>query len=372
LSPAYDHQGAVSGVIGVATDVTERQRAEQTRRELELRYWALFEQANDIVFILDLDGNVVEANARAHEMFGYAVGEFSGKLNGDLAVEREHSQSVNVLAALKSGQTVPIYERTFRRKDGTEFPTEVNLVLVRDAEGNVLHIQSIVRDITERKRAERKFRAVLESAPDAMVIVNTQGEIVLVNAQTQRLFGYAAGELVGQPVEILVPEGLRDKHAGHRATYCASPRSRPMGVDMELYARRKDGAQFSVEISLSPLETEEGMLVSSTIRDITERKRAEEALRESEMRYRLVAKATNDVIWDWDLKTNQVFWSEAIHTVLGYPEARDDFDLSWWEERIHPEDRDRVLSSLNAVIEAGGTVWSGEYRFRRADGSYAR
>lgn len=219
-------------------------------------------------------------------------------------------------------------------------------------------------------QGEEKFRRLLEAAPDAMVIADREGRIVLVNTQTERMFGYPPKELLGQPVETLVPETLRQEHIHHRREFNTEPRTRTMGAGLELFGRRKDGSIFPVEISLSPLEDADGLLVTAAIRDVTDRKKAEEALRQSEERFRLLVEEVKDyAIFMLDPEGRVRSWNEGAQQIKGYRpdeiigEHFSRFYLTEDVERGKPAEELRLAATDGRWAETGWRVRKDGSRF---------
>jgi PAS domain S-box-containing protein len=249
--------------------------------ELPTLLAAIVESANDSIVSATLDGVITSWNAAAERMYGYTAAEIIGRGTSLLIPPETAAELIPLFQRVRQGEAIEHFETRLRRKDGSLIEVSLSDSPIRDASGAVVGISAITWDLTERNRAHARFRGLLEAAPDAMVCVDSGGQIVLVNAQAERLFGYPREELAGQPVEILVPDASKASHSGLRAGYTADPVPRLMGADLDLSGRRRDGTTFPAEIALSALDTDQGLLVSAAIRDVTQQRQARDDLRRS-------------------------------------------------------------------------------------------
>lgn len=250
------------------------------------------------------------------------------------------------------------------------FELTLLLILVIVGAGILLLRARLVPLVRRLALSEERFRGVLEAAPDAMLVSEPGGHIVWANSQAERLFGYARADLIGQPVEILVPEMAREKHVALRAGYTRVPLNRDMGSPLELRGRRRDGSTFPADIRLSPQDTADGLRIISTVRDISERQRAIEALRDSEQRWQFALEGARDGVWDWNLTTNEVFFSRQWKAMLGHEEHEIAHDLQEWDKRVHPEDKARAYADIEKHLKGETPYYQNEHRLRCKDGSY--
>lgn len=231
----------------------------------------------DAIVIVDKNGDISYVNEQATRLFGYEQPEMLGQKVEILMPDGFRKDHIEHRARYaKSPRSRPLISGTSlqgRRKDGQAFEADIALTPVQTEAG--LLVVSTIRDISADNTSEAYFRSVLESAPDAMIIMDHFGKITVVNGQAEKMFGYDRDELLGQEVEILLPESSRARHISHRAGFAAAPQLRPMGADLELFGRRSDGSEFPAEISLSPFSSASGSFVSSVIRDVTSRKAME-------------------------------------------------------------------------------------------------
>ena len=345
----------------------------------DVRFRSLVEHSIDGVALINPQGTILYSSPSTTRILGYTVKELTGRTVFDIIHPEDHDLVRSRLIGLlfRPGGHASA-EFRIRHKEGQLVWVEgsgVNLLSEPTVGAILCNFRNIGERhlvVAERKQAEemrRRWATIVEASDDAIFLTTLDGIIQSWNPGAEKIFGYAAEDILGRPASLIystdrpgetqqIGERLaRGEHLTHYET---------AGV-------RKDGTPIHVSLTISPIKDAAGKIIgaSATARDITERRQAEDALRKSEERFRFVARAANDAVWDWDLLTNQVWHGEGYQTLFGYPSDVVLPGMEWWKDNIHPEDRERVTSGIRAVIDGGGQSWSDEYRFRRADGSTA-
>lgn len=384
LAPETEPDGSVASVLVVSRDITERRSMEAELRDARDYTRALVESLNDAMFVVSVDGVMVDVNARAIELTGYSREELVGSrapfpYHDDQAPPERLAVQERLLREGGSGE----FDQSLIHRDGRRVEVVLSAAPLHGADGSVIGGVRLLRDVTAERAARRayeaseaRFRAFLEFAPDGVVITDSEGRIAVVNARIEEMFGHRREHLLGRRVEMLMPAAVRSAHAGHRAGYAASPGVRAMGQGRQLMGLRADGTEFPVDVSLSPLATDEGVMMAAAVRDVTERRAAETALRESEKRYRSLITGLADGVVVHSADSEIIDCNPAAERILGMTRAqllkdapRDPRwrtvrpDGSPYPLREHPAMRTLVSGEpvrgelIGVCLPDGGTRW---------------
>src|SRR3984893_3915829 len=369
--------GTVLGLLIAAAVAWSVQRArsrrglaEEALLDSEEKFQMLLCEVQDYaVFMLDPQGQILSWNAGAERIKGYRAEQIIGHNFSCFFppedIKRGRPEEVLRMTAANGRHE----EHGMRvRKDGSRFLASVTFTAVRDPAGNLRGFSEISRDLSESKESGAKYRGLLEAAPDAMVVVDQSGNIVLLNVQAEKQFGYRRDELVGQKVKNIIPEGFAERLIADGTRSAAEALAQQIGMGIELSGRRKNGSEFPIEIMLSPLESTEGILVTAAVRDITERKRVEDALRDSEERFRLMASGVKDYANVMlDPEGFIVSWNEGGERLKGY--RAEEIIGQHFSRFYGAEDKRKGLPAMELKEAKENGRFEGEGWRMRKDGS---
>jgi PAS domain S-box-containing protein len=329
----------------------------------------IFEASVDAIGYAASDEAILLVNRAFSELTGFSKEELLKMNVRDLIPEQHKEQRDRVVAqVLQTGKPVE-YEIDYLRKNGSQVPVSITLFAVKGDDGKPTGLAAIVRNLTERKRAGEQFRLVVEASPNGMLMVDQSGTILLVNRQIEQLFGYERAELIGQSVEMLVPQRMRPHHADDRAKFIAHSESRAMGKGRDLYGVKKDGQEFPLEIGLNPIRTSDGTRVLASVVDISGRKRAEQALQKERDFIDAVLETAGALVVVLDREGRVLRFNRACEQTTGYS-SEEVMGRHVWDLFIIPDE----IAGVKAVFERlrGGeprsdyeNYWMGKNGFLR-------
>src|SRR5215210_4277719 len=368
--------------ITALRNITGRKRAERSLREAEQRYRALVEKVPAVVYVQEIGSPdaAMYMSPQIQTLSGYSPDDFE---DADLRWRMVHPDDRERMRSedAQTGGPGEVFTTEYRvlHRDGRTVWVRNEAVLIEDEVSGTRYWQGFMLDITERKEAEQRlreaeirYRTLVERLPAIIYVQESAAPsaTTYISPQAEHLLGYPLERFTGYPrfwTGLVHPDDREWVLAEDERT---NRTGEPFKAEYRMLASDGRVLWFSDEAVLVRDEGGEPLYWQGVKVDITEGKKAGEALRKSEERYRLVASATNETIWDSDILADEQIWNGAVEIMFGYPQEQRT-DTAWWEEHIHPEDRERVIESVDAVFESGGEMWSGEYRFRRADGAYS-
>ena len=347
------------------------ERAEGALRESQRQYREIFELASVGIFRSTPEGRILLANPALAAMLGYDSPDELRELDLARDIYLRPEERAALVARYERSSEPWTVEVEWRKRDGTPLWVQISAHVVPDDTGRTLYFEAFVQDVTERRLSEdalrlseARYRALATNLPETSVFLYDHDlRYVLVDGVTVESVGLSKKALEGHTIWEVLPADVCERLAPLRRAALAGE-----VVEFEdAYGGRIHAVQ------LLPIRDRNGEIIygMGVAVDVTERRRAEQALRESEERLQLVTRATNDAVWDWDLVTNSVWWGEAFQTLFGYAPDEIEPGIESWHSRLHPDDRERVMTGIHGAIDGGEIFWADEYRFRRRDGAYA-
>jgi diguanylate cyclase (GGDEF)-like protein/PAS domain S-box-containing protein len=352
----------------IGSQIGQFMQRKQWEEELR-RFRAGMDVSEDMIWLLDpVRMGIIDVNDAVCRKLGYRREELLCMAPEDIiCLSREELSAIySRLIAGGEGDTA---EGWYRRKDGSRFPVEAFRRAVKSEGSHV--IVAVVRDVTERRAAEeelRRFKLAMDNSADMIVLIDRATmRFVDVNATACSLLGYSREELLKKGPQDLLPVSREELEKSYDELI-ANP---SLSSGMYTYYRCKDGSTLPFESTRRVLHSGDTYIIAAISRDIRERIAAETALKQSNERFNAAARATNDVIWDWNLVTDEIWWNENFNKVFGHPREGVKPTIKSWHDGIHPEDRDRIVNGVRQLLDRDQENWSDEYRFRRHDGGYA-
>ena len=261
-------------ILSIVRDITEHKRMEEALRLSEEKFRRIFENAAEGIFQTSMDGRIIAANPSCVNLLGYASSEeLIANVTDVRKLYAEPGRRLHLVRMVKQEGMVSDFEAIINKKDGSKIWVSINAHVLRDSKKRVIGLEGMVIDITHRKRAQKNFQMLIDGTPDAIIAIEQNSNILLINSKTEKQFGYSRLELLGRPFNILIPMRYREKHTDYCRSYFADPTTKIMALHLSSVAKRKDGSEFPVEINMSPMETDEGIIAVIDIRDISEKKK---------------------------------------------------------------------------------------------------
>ncbi|MEY4526698.1 MAG: hypothetical protein RL768_417 [Nitrospirota bacterium] len=369
VRPWLDETGAIGGIIMFSEDITQRKHTEYALRQSTTLQKALLTYAGYAVIATDPTGLITVFNPAAEQLLGYSAEEMIGKQtpgifhDHDEVIARAAEFGAELGITMTPGFDVFVekarrnlpnqHEWTYIRKDGRRIPVMLSVTTLRDSSGTIMGYIAMALDLTNRKTSDAQFQTVMEAMPTGIILVDETGRITMVNQHVGRMFGYNASELLGQPVEILLPDRFRATHPTHVRTFFRSPTSRAMGAGKDLSGLRKDGTEFFLEIGLAPIQTPQGVRIVASIADITKRKQMES----TRFRLQQAVNHAQDGMALLDESGEFTYMNPAHAAIYGYT-VDDLLGKSW--TRLYPEEWAAMIDQMYLPTLRSEGQWQGE------------